>query len=203
MAAAIAPCSADVVLTNLDRSSNAPWTFGPGDEDYAHLGTKFTTGSSQLPLQSITLLLSSNNTANFNLSIHENGSSNPGALVLAFDSQTLTGANGWTQVTFTYTGSPVSLNASTQYWLDLTGDNGGSWSTAASGSGYTGTGGVSSSFNGILYMMTWDTSGYLSDSYPAQFAITSGTPIPEPSSFAIAAGLGVIAYAGFRRRKNV
>lgn len=171
--------------------------FGPGSASIAALAQGFTTGTSNLDVQSVTLgvFATSSGDVQRSVSIYSSVSNAPGS-VLFTSSPTNVGAGD--KYAFSFSGATLSPN--TNYWIvpDSTVD----WSwylnsaetdpTEQNSSGY--------SYLGTKKANTGAPSTWLNSIFPYSVSIQA---VPEPSTAAIA-GLGILA-AGvlqWRRRKG-
>lgn len=199
--------SAAVVLSNLAETSDSTGTVTGSD-----LGAwSFTTGNTATTVNSVTLLLGPaiSTVTEFVVRIRaDNGSGLPGTFNhLGLDgSTTPNGASGGTQFVFTPHSSGITLAANTTYWLAI-----GAKPDTGSGSGsYTVMTTESDTFSTASGWTGSTTTRLSDDSGSSWMLFTTGipmvafdvSPVPEPSTYATAGGVLLLAAGVLRRRRN-
>lgn len=160
----------------------------------------FTVGSSDVTLESVTLRVDAQGFSNidgsvfYTTAIHNDNTGSFGSLFHSINTVEDTSLVGQENLTIPAL-TPFVLNANTTYWLFAQvgpGDNAG-WN-ATSDTSETGETGWSIG-NGAILVGSFNID-------PVKFSI-DGTPVvPEPSTYAAAAGLLVGAVALIRRRRR-
>jgi hypothetical protein len=198
LAAAPMVCRAEVVYNNLAQASAGSDGVGTGGLVQGPLYDSFSTGTgSGFQLTSVQLLLSngggSAGTTSIGIYNNDAGTSppSPGSLFATIGTVTDSSLSGTASVWNVSLGSPLSLAASTRYWVGLATSNNASmqWWYAASG---TGTGVANEFFSN-------STGNYANaGDRPYQMLVTV---VPEPSLYAMAlVGLASGGLSMFRRR---
>lgn len=198
LAAAPMVCRAEVVYNNLAQASAGSDGVGTGGLVQGPLYDSFSTGTgSGFQLTSVQLLLSngggSAGTTSIGIYNNDAGTSppSPGSLFATIGTVTDSSLSGTAGVRNVSLGSPLSLAASTRYWVGLSTSNNASmqWWYAASG---TGTGVANEFFSN-------STGNYANaGDRPYQMLVTV---VPEPSLYALAlVGLAFGGSVVFRRR---
>lgn len=192
-----------VMLSNLSGASPGNTSTmndnSEGSYNLANAGS-FTTGSTGTLLSSITLGLLGGSGTGFSVGLYSNSSNTPGTLL-----ETLTGETAPTAAgNYTYTsGGSTVLNANTTYW----------WVAS-----------VPSDSNSVQFNLDYSNAGpeiaqagwsYGSnsqqqnagawnsyDSPTLKFSVTTGSAIPEPSTYAALFGLSALGLAAYRRKQR-
>jgi len=200
LAAAPMVCRAEVVYNNLAQASAGYDGVGSGGLVQGPLYDSFSTGTgSGILLTGVQLLLSksggSSGTTSIGIYNNDAGTSppSPGSLFATIGTVTDSSLSGTASVRNVSLGSPLSLAASTRYWVGLSTSNNASmqWWYAASG---TGTGVANEFFSNSIgnYANAGDR--------PYQMLVTV---VPEPSLYAMAlVGLASGGLSMWRRRKK-
>jgi hypothetical protein len=163
------------------------------------LGQSFTTSgyTTQFRLDEVSLGMSAGTYSNFTVTLHANGSNNQPGTVLA----TLAGPSTYAGTQPTFTASEVLLDPSTTYWVTWgftgTGDYQMSVAGAPEGLWVVGDRYVGSSDNGASWFVS-SPGNY----YAISISGSAVSAIPEPSTYAVLAGLGALGLALWRRRKT-
>lgn len=199
---------ADVVFGNLgslgtnDVSST---NFGISDTNW--LGQGFTVGGTNTAVTSVTLGLFDANATPVTVSIYAGGTAGPTGSPLGTSTQAVASLTPSLQ---TFNFSPnVALTSGSPYWVvastsEVSGlfnwafNDAGDFGTVQNASGWTAVSNQTRlSTDGGL---TWSNSGV---NRPTSFSINAVAPVPEPSTYALAAiGLGVAGLVRARRRKD-
>jgi hypothetical protein len=183
----------DVVFGNLGTSgtgaiTNTSTDVGPSAG--LDIAQSFTTGTSNLQVNSITLGLFGDGAISTTVGIFSDNSGAPAASPLFTSSAVTVGAKGLYSFGF----SGATLTAGLNYWVYPLADV--SWYTA-------GTAPVAQNSSGYAFNATGENDG--SGWVPAgsnRYSI-SVSAVPEPSTYALAAlGLGVAGFVRARRRKS-
>jgi hypothetical protein len=197
----------DVVFGNLgpDGAGNISSTttdIGPGAPSIVALAQGFTTGSSStnLSVKSITIgaFATSEGTVPRTISIYSSSSNNPGS-VLFTSAATNVGNTG--KYTFNFSGA--NLTAATQYWIVPDFSVNWSWYLEADES----TQPSEQNASGYSYLgtrrQTETNPGVWGNSLLPYSVSVEAVPVPEPSTYALAAlGLGAAGIVRARRRKS-
>jgi len=183
LAAAPMVCRAEVVYDNLAQASAGSDGVGTGGLVQGPLYDSFSTGTgSGILLTGVQLLLSksggSSGTTSIGIYNNDAGTSppSPGSLFATIGTVTDSSLSGTASVWNVSLGSPLSLTASTRYWVGLSTNNNANtqWWYAASG---TGTGVANEFFSN-------STGNYANaGDRPYQMLVTV---VPEPSLYALA-----------------
>ena len=197
LAAAPTTCRAAVIYDNLSQTSAGSDGVGPGGLVEGPLSDSFSTGTgSGFLLTGVQLLLSNGggSSGTTSIGIYTNNAStsppSPGSLFATIGTVTDSSLSGTASVWSVSLGSPLSLAASTRYWVGLSTSNGASmqWWYASSG---TGTGVANEFFSN-------NTGSYANaNDRPYQMLVTV---VPEPSLYALA--LVSLACSGFVMRRR-
>lgn len=198
---------ADVVFGNLGSlGNNALSNTNFGVQDTSWLGQGFTVGGTNTSVTSVTLGLFDANGTTVNLSIYAGGTAGPSGSPLGTSSQTV---GSTTPALQTFNFSPnVNLNSGSGYWIVAsTTEPGGLFNWAFNDAGDFGTVQNASGWTAIANQtrnstdggLTWSNSGV---NRPTAFSINAVVPVPEPSTWALAAaGLAAAGFVRARRRK--
>lgn len=200
------PAGAQTV-SNLDTttvgSSSVFVSGSPGNFTYYFAGQTFTTGSSASTLDSITLSFNDGSySANvFQLSLWSDNSGSLGSQIEILSGE----ANPRIGSTYTYTsGASTALAANTTYWWVATNTSNGAIFElnytsdtsedpgAAAGWSIGDVRHTGSSNDGSI---NFSTTGA-----PFQFSVAATLAVPEPSTYALLAGLMVLGICVWRRR---
>jgi len=202
LAAAPTMCRAQVIYNNLTQASAGYDGVGSGGLVEGPLYDSFSTGTgSGILLTGVQLLLSksggSSGTTSIGIYNNDAGTSppSPGSLFATIGTVTDSSLSGTASVWNVSLGSPLSLAASTRYWVGLSTNNNASmqWWYASSNAGT----GVANEF----FSNSQDSFANAGNG-PYQMSV-SVTAVPEPSTYAMAlAGLTFGGYSLFRRRKR-
>lgn len=195
----------DVVFGNLgaDGSSGLSSTntdIGPASAVTLALAQGFTTGtgSTRLQLQSVTLGAFVDGTANRTVSIYSNVSNAPGTALFTSSPTSVSAQNKYT---FNFSGA--NLTAGTNYWVvpDFSVD--WSWYTEATDSTQPEEQNASGySYLGTKKMQAASPGTWSNTLLPYSLSVNAVVPVPEPSTYALAAvGLAVAGFVRARRRK--
>jgi len=199
LAAAPMVCRGEVVYDNLAQASAGSDGVGTGGLVQGPLYDSFSTGTgSGFQLTSVQLLLSNGggSAGTTSIGIYNNDAvtspPSPGSLLATIGTVTTASLSGTASVWNVSLGSPLSLAASTRYWVGLSTSNNASmqWWYAASG---TGTGVANEFFSN-------STGNYVNaNDRPYQMAVNV---VPEPSVCVMAlAGVASVGW-GLRRRRT-
>lgn len=198
-----------VALSTLGQSVGGEYMVyvsgSPGNFTYFHAAQTFTTGASGGTLSGISVSFGtqsfSNNT--FSLRLYSNGSGQPGGLI-----ETLSGSAQPTDGVFSYAsgGSTVLAPNTTYWWVASSSTNGvifrpqyeaSATLDAGTSLGWTVGDRYSGSIRNSTSLPTFASAG----ATPFLFSVSLvGSPVPEPSSFALLGGLAAFAGAALRRR---
>lgn len=183
LAATSTMCRGEVIYDNLTQASAGSDGVGPGGLVEGPLYDSFSTGTgSGILLTGVQLLLSngggSSGATSIGIYTNNAGTSppSPGSLLATIGTVTTASLSGTASVWNVSLGSPLSLTASTRYWVGLSTSNNAStqWWYAASG---TGTGVANEFFSN-------STGSFVNaNDRPYQMLLTV---VPEPSLYALA-----------------
>lgn len=195
-----------IYLTNLADSNGVNFYVGlNGSNTYRSAG-QFLTGGTSVSIGAASLgfgaASGTPSGATFSVALYSNSTSSgvnlPGSQLGTFTGN----ANPSTAGTYDFVlGSSYTLTANTRYWIvtSATGTTGGNynWQGASASTfgtsdyGWYAVGGASSSNDGTLW-------GGIATS--PRFSISSGSAIPEPSTYAALCGAAGLGFALWRRR---
>ena len=202
LAAAPTMCRAQVIYNNLAQASAGYDGVGSGGLVEGPLYDSFSTGTgSGFLLTGVQLLLSNGggSSGTTSIGIYTNDSTtsppSPGSLFATIGTVSDSSLSGTASVWTVSLGSPLSLAASTRYWVGLSTNNNATmqWWYASTDDG---TGVASEYFSNSGGTYANPTIG------PYQMSV-SVTAVPEPSTCAMAlAGLAFGGYSLYRRRKR-
>lgn len=151
----------------------------------------FTTDANTYQLESATINLSGNGGI-LNLHLYSDNSGIPNISL-----ETLTApATLGSQNNYTFTSSGYELEANTTYWIVAEPSMGfsGNWYNGTTGSGY-----ALSSMNSVGGM--WNPWTFQSGT-PMSLQVNLSA-VPEPSAYALAMGVGLVAWAGAKRFRRL
>jgi hypothetical protein len=202
LAAAPTMCHAAVIYDNLTQPFAGSDGVGPGGLVEGPLYDSFSTGTGPgFLLTGVQLLLSNGGdsfgTASIGIYNNNAGTSppSPGSLVATIGTVANSSLSGTASVWNVSLSSPLSLAASTRYWVGLSTSNNASmqWWYASSNAG-----------TGVANEFFSNSDGNFANAgdRPYQMSV-SVNALPEPSTYAMAlAGLACGGYTMFRRRKR-
>ena len=179
----------------------------PGNFTYFHAAQTFTTGSAGGTLSSISVSFAaksfSNNT--FSLRLYSNGSGQPGSLIEA-----LSGSAQPSEGVFTYgSGGSTVLDPNTTYWWVVSSSTNGVIlrpeyaSSPAVDSGTLPGWTIGNRYSGSIFNSTSLPTFTSAGSTPFLSSVSLvGSPIPEPSSYALYCGFAAFAGVALRRRRR-
>lgn len=198
--------SADVMVSNLDESTNFTVAFQSSNQSDVFIASKFVTGADMTEVFAATAKLfnpGNHGLATYQAFIYADDGTNPGSLVGSFDTMpTIASGAGTGIVTFEST-LGIALDSNTSYWLgirNITGDYTGWWTTRStnedSTAGWSIDDGTSLSTNDAG--ANWvDYGGAFTGDVP-MYSI-QGNTIPTPGALALLGTGGLIAA---RRRRR-
>ena len=185
------------VVSNLGQTPPGIWEVVDSGNWRA---TSFTTGSEATTLQGLVTRIASfdGSDQDESVALYDNSASNmPGSSVVSFlDNPQDLGSDG--RFRFSYDGT-YELAADTTYWVVFEVDGGTDFDFEVFSTLSTSETGDAGWSIGDTPLLSGDLgSSWSSASRPMQFGIEI---IPEPSGYAFAIGIGLIAFITFRRRK--
>jgi PEP-CTERM motif len=159
-------------------------SFGP-------LADSFSTGGSAVVINDLKLLLNSpTSNSTFDVRLLSDSSTSPGSLIAVLGTIPESSI-GTTNTIIDVPFSPISLNANTRYWIQLTGADGSvalwAWSSDTSGPGVAGE--FFANSNGV----------FTNDNGPYQMQLLAA--VPEPTTWALI-GVGTLGTGIYAWRKK-
>lgn len=202
MASASKTQAADFDVSNLGLTIEGAETIS-GSNTVKQIAQKFSTGAFATPtsvwlVQLYLNSLGSYNLANLSVQIRTDASGTPGTSVGSLTGTGLLTAGGIYE--FTNTASPISLTASTNYWVVIrntvagTGGNNVNWAYGDTTTPAVGTNGVLSTVSAINTGSSWNT-------FPTTPQLVRISNVPEPSTYALGT-IGALTMGYMARRRK-
>jgi hypothetical protein len=162
----------------------------------------FTTGGTAFTLDHVAIAMAAEgaNASTVSVSIYSDNAGTPDTSIFTLSASTsVTSASA---NTFTFGGGGFTLNAGTTYWLVVENTGGGSilWNKSDGGNGTTPTAANGSGYNNEGFQANF--FGWSPTTDNGNIAVYT-TAVPEPREYALIAGVGLCAFAAYRRRNLV